>query len=57
MTGSATKQSTPSRGTGLLRHFMPRNDEAGYDPPNALKVMMVRVSCTPSMVCTFWAMK
>ena len=28
-----------------------------YDPPNALKVMMVRVSCTPGTVCTFWAMK
>jgi hypothetical protein len=28
-----------------------------YDPPNALKVMMVRVSCTPATVCTFWAMK
>ena len=33
------------------------NDAADYDPPNALNVIMVRVSCTPSMVCTFWAMK
>jgi hypothetical protein len=28
-----------------------------YEAPNALKVMMVRVSCTPEMVCTFSAMK
>ena len=28
-----------------------------YEPPNALKVMMVRVSATPGMVCTFSAMK
>ena len=33
------------------------HDAERYDPPNALKVMMVRVSCTPGTVCTFWAMK
>ena len=28
-----------------------------YEPPNALKVMIVRVSAMPGMVCTFSAMK
>src|ERR1700728_4519843 len=28
-----------------------------YEPPNALNVMMVWVSATPGMVCTFSAMK
>ncbi len=28
-----------------------------YEAPNALKVMMVRVSAMPGMVCTFSAMK
>ena len=28
-----------------------------HEPPKALNVMMVRVSATPAMVCTFSAMK
>ena len=31
--------------------------KSSYDAPKALKVMMVRVSWMPGMVCTFWAMK
>ena len=34
-----------------------RRRRNGYDAPNALNVMMVRVSATPAMVCTFSAMK
>ncbi len=34
-----------------------RNVRRAYEPPNALKVMMVRVSATPGMVCTRSAIK
>jgi drug/metabolite transporter (DMT)-like permease len=48
------------RQLGLARKREPGRRAGGrrrYEPPNALKVMMVRVSCTPGTVCTFSAMK
>jgi len=46
------------RQTPSFRFMQPvRPSGRGYDAPNALKVMMVRVSATPGMVCTFSAMK
>ena len=41
---------------GSARHYL-ITEWGCYGPPKALNVMMVRVSCTPAMVCTFSAMK
>jgi hypothetical protein len=48
------------RQLGMMRRReipAPAANPRGYDPPNALKVMMVRVSAIPGMVWTFSAMK
>ena len=41
---------------GSARHYL-ITEWGRYGPPKALNVIIVRVSCTPAMVCTFSAMK
>jgi len=47
----------PARGIAAAGGSCAGIDPSRYDPPNALNVMMVRVSAMPGMVWTFLAMK